>query len=111
VALDAWVVPVAWAVPVARAVPVAWVAWVVLVASVTVRRNYLPAAMPGNTTPKTVVALLIAIVLRRTGLAARLAEIHSPTARLAPGSRLTGRAEIWPVIAAEVPESVIVPAV
>jgi hypothetical protein len=116
VARLAWAEPVAWAVLVAWAEPVAWVvlvarvvlaAWVVLVAWVTVR----PAAIPGSTTHKTVVAPHIAIVLRRTGLEVRLAEIHSPTVKLAPGSRLTSRAEICPVTVAEVPESVIVPAV
>jgi hypothetical protein len=118
--LEAWVVWVVWvvsgvwavpAVPVASAgqvvlagqvVSAALVVLVVWVAQATVRRKCLPAAITGSTTRNTVVAPRIAIVLQRTGLAARLAEIHSPIVRLAPGSRLADRAEIWPAIAAAV---------
>jgi hypothetical protein len=110
----AWVAPEAWAVLEAWVVLEAWAASVVLaawVAQVTVRLNYPPAAIPGSTTHKTVAAPRIPIGLQRTDLAARLAEIHSPTVRPAPGSRLTDRAGMWPVIVAEVREPAIVPAV
>ena len=116
VVLAVWVAWVVWvvlaasgvpAVPVASAgqvVLAALVVWVELVAQATVRRKCRPAAIPGSTTHNTVVAPRIAIGLQRTGLAARLAEIHSPTVRLAPGNRLADRAEIWPAAAAGEPE-------
>src|SRR6266403_1003138 len=44
-------------------------------------------------------ALRIATKLRQTGLVVRLAEIRWPTVRLRPGTRLAGRAAIWPAIA------------
>jgi hypothetical protein len=39
----------------------------------------------------------------RTGLAVRHAETPYPIARLVPASRLAGKAEIWPAVAAEEP--------
>jgi hypothetical protein len=102
-------VSVAPVVPVASAVLAELEEWVVSAASVaraTVRRNCLRAAIAGSTTHSIVVAPRIAIERRRIDLGAQLAEIHSLTGRLAPGSRLADRAEVYRVLGAEALESV-----
>ena len=66
---------------------------------VRAHRNSRPevAATAGSTTLSIVAEHHTGIARLLTGLAARLVETHSPTVRRAPGSRLAGRAEIWPV--------------
>jgi hypothetical protein len=80
------------------------------VVQVIARRNSRPggAATVGSITRSTGAEHHTAIALLPTGLAARRAEIHSPTARRAPGSRLAGRVEMWAIIGPEVPGAVIV---
>jgi hypothetical protein len=82
----------------------------VLVVLATVRRNSRPvvAATAGSITRSIAAEHRTVIALLPTGLAARLAEIHSPTVRRAPGSRLADRAEICQAITV-VPELAIVP--
>ena len=58
------------------------------------------AAIPGSIIRNIVAVRRIRIGRLRTGLADRLAETPWPIARLARDSRLEGRAEIWPAIAA-----------
>src|SRR6267142_1265327 len=53
----------------------------------------------GSTIRSIAAALRIATKLRQTGLAVRHAETLWPTVRLRPGTRLAGRAAIWPAIA------------
>jgi hypothetical protein len=53
----------------------------------------------GRTIRNIAAALLIETELPQTGLVVRHAEIRWPTVRLRPGTRLAGRAAIWPAIA------------
>lgn len=71
------------------AVRVVRVEWVVPEGTAVVPRNCRPVAIAptGSTIPSTGVARLIAIAPRRTGSAARRAEIRSPGARRARVSR------------------------
>jgi len=70
-----------------------------LAASEALEVSAEPVATGGSTTRSTAVAPHIGIGLRQTGSAAPLAEIPWPIASLAPGSRLGGRAAIYPAIA------------
>jgi hypothetical protein len=67
---------------------------------VRAHRNYRPvvAATAGNTTRSIAEEHHTGIARLLTGSVALLAETHSPTVRRAPGNRLAGKAEIWPVI-------------
>jgi len=76
----------------------------------TVRRNCLPEAVAGSTTPNIAAALPMEIARRQTGLAVRLAATPFPIAKQMPGSRLGGRAAILPAVTAEEPGSAIVQA-
>lgn len=85
----------------ASAVPVVLAELAAWVVQVTAPRNYRPeaaAAIPGSIILNIAVAPLTRIGLRQTGLAVRRAETRWRIARLAPGSRLDGRAAIYRAI-------------
>jgi len=73
----------------------------------TARRNNQAAGaeaaeIPAGSTIRNIVAALrMETEEPRTSSAVRHVETHFPIARLVPGNKLAGRAEIWPAVAAE----------
>jgi hypothetical protein len=81
-----------------------------VVPGATVSQRCLRAATTGNTTRSIAAERHIATARLRTGLAAQPGAILWPTARLAPGNRLAGKAAICPATARQEPVRVIAPA-